>query len=275
MDSTWPGGKTFAAFFSFDLDGEAWLLAVDQRNADLPITMSQAAYGPKVGVYRILEVLAEFGVRSTFFVPSWVAQRYPGAVEAILAGGHEIGLHGHKHERPDLLSESEEVEVVERSIRIISEMSGRTPIGHRAPVAEISPATNRVLAERGVQYTSTFMDSVHPYFHALDGHSLLELPMHWVADDWGFAMVSPNAYPAPHVNPVVPNDHVVSLWSSELEGIRDMGGLFTLVNHPQVTGRPYRIDTLRRIIMKAREMDAWIANGEEINAHWRSLAASV
>ena len=49
MDPTWPGGKAVAAFFSFDLDGESWLLAVDRRNADLPITMSQAAYGPKVG----------------------------------------------------------------------------------------------------------------------------------------------------------------------------------------------------------------------------------
>ena len=115
------------------------------------------------------------------------------------------------------------------------------------------------------------MDSVIPYFHDLDGLSLLELPMHWAADDWGFAMVSPNAYPAPHVNPVTTNDHVVSVWSSELEGIREVGGLFTLVNHPQVTGRPYRIDTLRRTIRLAREMDAWIASGEEINAHRRSL----
>ena len=274
MDPKWPGGKAVAAFFSFDLDGESWLLSVDRRNADLPITMSQAAYGPKVGVYRILDVLAELEVRSTFFVPTWVAERYPGAVEAILAGGHELGLHGHMHERPDLLSEAQEVEVVERSIRILREMSGRSPIGHRAPVAEISPATNRILAERGVEYTSHHMDSVIPYFHDLKGLSLLELPMHWVADDWGFAMVSPNAYPAPHVNPVMTNDHVVSLWWSELEGIREVGGLFTLVNHPQVTGRPYRIDTLRRIIMYAREVDAWIANGEDINAHWRSLPAA-
>lgn len=271
MDPKWPGGKAVAAFFSFDLDGESWLLAVDRRNADLPITMSQAAYGPKVGVYRILDVLAELEVPSTFFVPTWVAERHPAAVEAILAGGHELGLHGHMHERPDLLSEEEEIEVVELSIRILTEMSGRAPIGHRAPVAEISPATNRILAERGVEYTSNYMDSVIPYFHDIDGLSLLELPMHWAADDWGFAMVSPNAYPAPHVNPVTTNDHVVSVWSCELEGIREVGGLFTLVNHPQVTGRPYRIDTLRRTIKLAREMDAWIANGEQINAHWRSL----
>ena len=188
MEVNWPNGKRFAAFFSFDVDGESWLLAADQRNRDLPVTMSQAAYGPKVGVYRILDLLSEFDIVSTFFVPSWVADRYPAAVEAILGGGHEIALHGHVHERPDLLSEQDEIEVVERSIDILKRLSGRDPIGHRAPGAEISLATNRILAERGVAYTSHHMDSLTPYFHELDEYSLLELPMHWVCDDWGYAM---------------------------------------------------------------------------------------
>lgn len=78
MDPRWPGGKNVAAFFSFDLDGESWLLAVDRRNANLPITMSQAAYGPKVDVYRILDILAELEVTSTFFVPTWVGRALPG-----------------------------------------------------------------------------------------------------------------------------------------------------------------------------------------------------
>lgn len=43
---------------------------------------------------------------------------------------------------------------------------------------------------------------------------------------------------------------------------------------PQVTGRPYRIDTLRRTITLAQEMDTRLANGEDINAHWRSLSAT-
>ena len=72
-------------------------------------TISQVAYGPKVGAYRILDVLAELEVPSTFFVLTWGAERYPGAVETILAGGHELGRQGHSHERPDLLSEQEEV----------------------------------------------------------------------------------------------------------------------------------------------------------------------
>jgi peptidoglycan/xylan/chitin deacetylase (PgdA/CDA1 family) len=274
MDDRWPGGKRFAAFFSFDVDGESWLLATDVRNADLPVTMSQAAYGPKIGVYRILGLLAEMEIVSTFFVPSWVAQRYPAAVEAIVAGGHELALHGHIHERPDLLSEQAEIEVVEKSIEILTAMSGRAPIGHRAPGAEISLTTNRLLAERDVEYTSHHMDSLVPYFHDVESLSLLELPMHWVCDDWGYAMVSPNLYPAAHVNPIMTNDHVVSLWSSEMEAVAASGGLFTLVNHPQVTGRPFRTDTLRQILAKAIAMDAWIANGEQINDHWRRAATN-
>jgi len=44
------------------------------------------------------------------------------------------------------------------------------------------------------------------------------------------------------------NEHVISLWTSELRGIERIGGLFNLVCHPQVTGRPYRLLTLETIL---------------------------
>lgn len=266
MDSVWPEGRPAAAFFSFDVDGESWLLVADERNATLPVTISQAAYGPKVGVALILDILRDAEVTSTFFVPSLIAERYPLMVERIVEGGHEVGLHGHCHERPDLLEESEEAAIISKSIDIIERTAGTRPIGFRAPAAEISLSTNRLLVEHGVEYTSHHMDAIVPYFHE---EGLLELPMHWVCDDWGYAMVSPNAYPAPHVNPIMTNEHVISMWSNELDAIVRLGGLFTLVNHPQVTGRPYRLATLEAILERANASKAWIANGAAIHDHWK------
>ncbi len=268
--SLWPEDKGFASFFSFDVDGESWLLFADQRNANLPVTLSQASYGPKVGVGLILDILRNHGVKSTFFVPSLIAERYPMTVESIVADGHEIALHGHSHERPDLLSESDEARLLDQSISILESITGRRPIGYRAPSAEISPNTNRLLVEHGVEYSSHYMDSLVPYLHP--GLDLLELPMHWVCDDWGYAMVSPNAYPTAHVNPIMTNDHVVSMWSAEMDAVARLGGLFTLINHPQVTGRPYRLTTLDSILARARDLGAWIANGLELNRFWRQRA---
>src|SRR3989304_3173516 len=46
---------------------------------------------------RVLELLDRFGVKATFFVLGWVAQRYPKLVQEIHRSGHEIGSHGFWH----------------------------------------------------------------------------------------------------------------------------------------------------------------------------------
>jgi polysaccharide deacetylase family protein (PEP-CTERM system associated) len=47
----------------------------------------------------LLELLDECGVRATFFVLGWVADRHPGLVAEIIDAGHEVGAHGHLHQR--------------------------------------------------------------------------------------------------------------------------------------------------------------------------------
>jgi polysaccharide deacetylase family protein (PEP-CTERM system associated) len=47
----------------------------------------------------VLDLLDETGARATFFVVGWVAERCPRLVEAIAAAGHQIGSHGHLHQR--------------------------------------------------------------------------------------------------------------------------------------------------------------------------------
>ena len=47
----------------------------------------------------MLQLLDACGVRATFFVLGWVAERYPGLVQEIASAGHEIGSHGHRHQR--------------------------------------------------------------------------------------------------------------------------------------------------------------------------------
>jgi polysaccharide deacetylase family protein (PEP-CTERM system associated) len=47
----------------------------------------------------VLNLLDACGVRGTFFVLGWIADRYPGLVEEIVHAGHEVGSHGHLHRR--------------------------------------------------------------------------------------------------------------------------------------------------------------------------------
>jgi polysaccharide deacetylase family protein (PEP-CTERM system associated) len=47
----------------------------------------------------LLDLFDACGVRGTFFVLGWVAERHPALVATIAGAGHEIGSHGHLHRR--------------------------------------------------------------------------------------------------------------------------------------------------------------------------------
>ncbi|NUS59226.1 MAG: polysaccharide deacetylase, partial [Streptomycetaceae bacterium] len=74
----WPDGAHAAASFSFDVDAESAVLSASPAAADRMSVMSHQAYGPLVGVPRLLDLLDRHRVRATFFVPGYTAHRHPG-----------------------------------------------------------------------------------------------------------------------------------------------------------------------------------------------------
>ena len=84
-----------------------------------PSSLAQGRYGPNVALPGILEVLDRHGAKATFFIPSWVIEHYPDAVQSIVDAGHEIGAHGVRHESPNGLTANEEKAVLRESIEAI------------------------------------------------------------------------------------------------------------------------------------------------------------
>ena len=69
MKFRWPGEARAACAITFDVDAESAILAIGPLFADRASTMSHQAYGPLVGVRRILDLLERHQIASTFFVP--------------------------------------------------------------------------------------------------------------------------------------------------------------------------------------------------------------
>ncbi|HEY7827230.1 MAG TPA: hypothetical protein VIB99_03290, partial [Candidatus Limnocylindrales bacterium] len=80
MSFAWPAGKRAAACFTFDIDAESAILSADPASADRRSVMSHQAYGPRTGVPRLLGVLERTGIKGTFFVPGYTAERWPDAI---------------------------------------------------------------------------------------------------------------------------------------------------------------------------------------------------
>ena len=89
--------KGFPVLFTFDLDVETMWTSRDPKNAERPIIMSRGAYGWKVGLGRVLNLLNSYSVHATFFVPGLVIEQRPQVVDMILEKGHEIAHHSWSH----------------------------------------------------------------------------------------------------------------------------------------------------------------------------------
>ena len=171
----WLNGKAALAVLSFDVDAESPILAAGRRYADHAMAMTHQAFGPLVGVPRLLALLAEYELPATFFVPGLTAERYPETVRRIAEAGHEIGHHSYSHRSPVDLSESEERADFERALAALGKL-GVDPSGHRAALWEASWRTPALVAEYGMSYDSSLMDSDRPYRLGTDGGTVIELP---------------------------------------------------------------------------------------------------
>jgi peptidoglycan/xylan/chitin deacetylase (PgdA/CDA1 family) len=265
MKFGWPGEARAACAITFDVDAESAILAIDPRLVERASTMSHQAYGPKVGVPRLLGVLERAHARATFFVPGFTARRYPDTVRAIVAAGHEIGWHNDLHEAPHSLSGAQERAIIERGAGVLEPLTGTKPRRYRAPLWELNARTPALLAAAGFAYDSSLMDDDVPYRLDTGAEMLIELPVHWSLDDW-----EQYAYlPEPDIGSQIElPSKVLELWTGELDAMRDEGCLLVLTMHPFLSGRPSRAKMLGELLTRIRDRgDVWTATLGEIADH--------
>jgi peptidoglycan/xylan/chitin deacetylase (PgdA/CDA1 family) len=253
---------------SFDFDAiSTW---IGPRASNSPSAISRGEFAV-VGVNRVLKVLADRNISATFYVPGHTIETYPRSIEAILAGGHEIGHHGYLHENPGALeSQDEERQILERALKSFDDVVGIRPTGYRSPSWDNSPFTTDLLLEYGFRYESSLMaDDFTPYWVRTGDQlhtdravefgqpiDLVEMPVSWVLDD--FPHFEFLRYP----NVVFPGlsaaSKVEEIWRDEFAFMhRDVpNGVFTLTMHPEIIGRGHRILMLERLI-------DWIATHDD------------
>ncbi|WP_340688208.1 polysaccharide deacetylase [Amycolatopsis coloradensis] len=243
-EPSWHGGAAAVATLTFDVDAESPILARGRGYAGHLSTMSHQAYGPRVGVPRILDLLDELAVPATFFVPGWVAEQRPGLAATIVERGHEVAHHSYSHRPPTTMTAAEQRADFERGMAVFA-AQGIEISGHRAAGWESTWDTPALVAEHGLSYDSSLMADDRPYLIDTGAGRIAELPVHWSLDDWEqYAFL-----PAPQVGSVITSPvRVLEMWRAELDAMRRYRCLFNLCLHPFLSGRPGRLAAVRSLI---------------------------
>ena len=251
MSGVWPDDVRCVVVLSFDVDGVSGAINRNPDAARLPSLMSMREYGPSVGTPRILDLMDDYGIKASFYIPGYVAETHEALVSEIARRGHEIAHHGYMHEPPATLSKAQEEEVLDKGVAIIERITGRKPLGYRSPSWELSEHSLALLADRGFEYDSSLMGNDIPYRIDADGTQLVEIPIQWELDDAPYFSYAPSLGSR---NLMASPEQVYQVWSAAFDGMYHYGRSFVLTMHPFVTGRPGRLRMLERLIQHMREL---------------------
>lgn len=269
----WPNGARCAVGFSFDVDADSVVHASKRAGVvDEIHAVAHMRYDPHVGLPRLVDLFAGYGIPITCFVPGWVIDAYRKPVEHILSAPNEIAHHGHFHEWPNQQDRAAEEAALIAGIERIEALTGQRPRGYRAPYYGLSRNSFDLLIAAGFTYDSSlFADDVPILLEGKAGR-LVELPPPASVDDYN-QYVSSRAFD--YLMTISPPARALEVYRAEFDALWDIGGLFVPVWHPAVSGRPAQAAAIRRLVEHMMgKGGVWFATLDAIAAHVNGLVAA-
>lgn len=224
---------------------------------------SMFEYGSRAGVWRLLRLFEEYGVKSTFFAAAVALEKNPEVATALVAGGHEPCSHGWRWEEAWALDREAERERIRLTIESFDRLCGRRCVGNYHRYAP-SVNTRELLVEAGFLYDSDSYNDDLPYFVDVKGSRHLVVPYSLVYNDSRYVLSQGHGSVSAYVE-------LIKRALDELRREASAGRpkLISLGLHPRLSGQPGRASGLREVIegMLAAG-DCWIATREEIARWW-------
>ena len=262
-----PDGKRIAVWVGLNIEHYEYgkqALSVAQFTAGLtpdPLNFGWREYGPRVGVWRMIEMFDRLGIQPTAILNSEVIEQHPAIIEAGVERGWAWVGHGKNNSTWQVGMEREQersylMEVADR----IESATGKRPRGWLGPSLTAGPETNDLLAEVGYDYCLDWgVDDLPFPFDVADG-TLISVPYSTELNDIPFYVLHGQSGPDFKQALI---DQFDQMYAEGETRPRVMG--FGL--HPFLTGQPYRLRYVAEALEHmARHEDVWFTNADEIAA---------
>lgn len=222
-------------------------------------------YGARVGIWRLMEVLARNNVRASVTLNSDVCDHYPRIIEEGLK--LDWDWLGHGPNNSTLLNRQpieEERQIIRSVLSRIAEATGRRPKGWLGPALTESFNTLDILAEEGVEFVADWCNDDQPYRMKTKSGAMYSIPYSLEIND----------IPA-FLDYKMTGDEFYRMILDQFECLYEEGAqsgrVMSICLHPFIMGHPHRIKYLDRALAKITAQDGvWVATGTEIIDWYKS-----
>ncbi|MDP6708682.1 MAG: polysaccharide deacetylase family protein [Alphaproteobacteria bacterium] len=218
-------------------------------------------YGNRNGIFRVMKVLDELGIRASAAMNSAVAERHPSLVAEVDKRGWEVVAHGVDMGRPLYggMDAAEEEAVIAESVTTLRRLSGQAVTGWLSPGRSESFATPDLLAKHGLAYLLDWANDDLPYPMRTEAGEIFAMPHSHEIDD-RLIMVQ-NHHSEDSFEQQIKDQFDTLYAEAETGG----GRVLAISLHPWVIGQPFRIKSLARALAHVMGHDGvWPATGAEI-----------
>jgi hypothetical protein len=220
--------------------------------------LSWAEYGPKIGAWRLLDLLDREHVRAVFYTSGVVAERYPDLPAAIAARGHVVAGHGWSQGTlPAYQSEDAERDDIARCVDVLRRAAGQHPGGWLSPRCTPSAHTSRLLALAGFRWHADTFDTDLPYSIDTPDGSLVCMPFTMEVNDMPLYVRygnEPDAFTRTLAR-------IVEGW----DRLGNPAACLDITVHAHVFGRPYgAIALLDSLALARRHEHCWLTDHAQL-----------
>ena len=235
--------------------------AVPTGQPDIP-SFAQRDYGPRVGIWRMMDVLDKYHLRATVALNADVCRFYPQIIDAGVERGWEWMGHGVTNSiRMTALDEATERETIRGVVETIAERTGARPSGWLGPGLSETVHTPDFLAEAGITYVADWCADDQPFPMRVKTGRMISVPYSQELND--IPVFTRKGLTAAQFCQMICDQFDV-LYA---EGATS-GRVMAIALHPYLTGHPFRSKWLDRALEHITEHDkVWLTTGGEI-ASW-------
>lgn len=273
--TVWPKGYRCAVVLTVDYNDIHGILTQAPEVAGRDKTLSVWRYGTQRGVERLLALLKELDVTSSWFVPGVVAEENPEHLRAIQAGGHEIACAGYRHQNYDNLDLTAQSADIAKGCETLAALTGQRPTGFRIPAGNGAPGFIEALRDQGIRWSSSWRGDDLPFAHPTSPE-VIELPLHYELEDEPYFAFNLSPAVPPAQSRIASYSHTLGNLQMDFAGFHRFGLCYVLRLHPEIIATPGRIGVLRALLEGiVQHDDVWIATGAEVARWWAESAAPV